>query len=250
MLFFRNVFGLVLVLPWIIKKWPKSLKINNKKVVLVRSLVGLTNLLLIFLAVQKISLVNTTLLNNSAPFFVPILIWLWLKKPIQHKIWGAVILGFVGIALVLHPDERIFNWGAVYGLLSGICLATTIVTMRVTTHSETLYSFMLYFFLIGIVATAPFAILDWKIDSLSTLAGLLTISLLSTFGQVCLFHGLKFAKAHELAPFSYSTVLFAGLIDWFVWGVSPSLLAYLGMACIIGGGIWIAMLGKIPKKLD
>jgi len=250
MIFFRSVVGIILVLPWVIKRWPKSLKINNKRVVFIRSIVGLVNLVFILLAVQQISIVNTTLLNNSAPFFVPFLLVIFFKTPIQHKLWPAIALGFIGVFLVLHPDERIFNWGAIYGLLSGICLATMIVTMRITTHSETLVSFLLYFFLIGLVAVAPFAILNWKVESMMTLVGLLSMGLLSLIGQIFLFHGLKFGKAHELAPFSYSTVIFAGLFDWFLWGNIPEAIAYLGMALIIAGGLWIAYIGRFPRKVD
>ncbi len=248
MLFFRNIFGLFLVIPWIVKYWPKSLEIQNIKVVTLRSLMGLLNLFFIFLAVEKISLVNTTLLNNSAPFFVPIIVWFWLKVPINHKLWPAIITGFIGIALILQPDKRILNLGAVYALLSGVCLGMTLVMLRMTARSENLYSLLLYFFTIGLVITTPFAILNWKIENGLTLLGLLSIGLFSAFGQVFLFTGLKHGKAHQLAPFGYATVIFSGIYEFLFWGVIPPPIAYFGMALIIASGIWIVYLGRLPKK--
>lgn len=250
LLFFRSVFGVILFLPWVVKEWPKSLVIQKKSALIVSALAALSGLLFIFLAVHQMSLVNATLLNNTAPFFVPIILWLWLKQPIEHKMWGAICLGFVGIFFILQPDREIFNWAALYGLLAGISTATFIITMRISSKAESMFIFLFYFCLVGLIATAPFSILDWKIESLSTLLGLCVAGLLAALSQACFFYGLKFAKAHELAPFSYASVLFAGLIDWWVWGTTPSMLVYVGMACIVGAGIWIGLLGKLPKKVD
>ena len=160
---------------------------------------------------------------------------------------AAIVAGFVGIGLILQPDERIFNMGAVWALLSGLCLATTLVTMRMASKKETLYSLMLYFFLIGLVVTTPFALADWKVGSWVTLLGLLAIGGLSALGQVLLYFGLKFGKAHQLAPFTYTTVIFSGFYEWLIWDHYPKPLAYLGMAIIIAAGIYIVWISA-PKK--
>lgn len=249
MLFFRNVMGLVVVLPFLFKKRLKALEIKNWKIVLSRSLLGLINLFLIFMAVRKISLVNTTLLNNSAPFFVPFVLWFWLKIPINHKMWPAILAGFIGIGLILQPDKKIFNVGAAYALLSGIFLAVNLVMMRLTSKSENLFSFLLYFFLIGGVITLPFALLDWKIDGFGVLIGLLSIGLLSCLGQVFLYHGMKWGKAHQLAPFTYATVIFSGIYEWLIWGRVPDAIAYVGMVLIIASGIWIVIVSPPPKEM-
>lgn len=248
MLFFRNVMGITLVIPYLVKKRLKAFEIKNWRIVWIRSLLGLINLFLIFLAVKKISLVNTTLLNNSAPFFVPLVLWFWLKAPINHKMWPAILAGFIGIALIIQPDRQIFNLGAAYALLSGIFLSVNLVLMRLTSKSENLYSFLLYFFLIGGVITLPFALSDWKIDGFSTLIALLSIGLLSCLGQVFLYYGMKWGKAQQLAPFTYSTVIFSGIYEWLIWGRVPEPIAYVGMVLIIASGIWIVLTSPPPPK--
>lgn len=249
MLFFRNVFGLIAITPIIIKKWPKIFEVKNLKVVLIRSFMGLLNLFFIFLAVQKISLVNTTLLNNSAPFFVPFIIWFWLKVPVNHKLWPAVITGFIGIALILKPDEKIFNVGAMYALASGLCLALTLVTMRMTTKSERLPNFLLYFFSIGAIITLPFAIFNWRIDNFVTLIALISIGLFSFTGQIFIYHGMRYGKANQLAPFTYSAVIFSGIYEWLIWGRQPDWIAFIGMFLIIASGVWIVYISPPPKDI-
>jgi len=249
MLFFRNVLGLIGVMPWIIKDWPQSILLKRWSISILRGFAALLNLTFIFLAIQRISLINTTLLNNSGPFFVPFILLFWLKVPINHKLWPAIIAGFIGITLILEPTREIFNLGALFGILSGFCVALSIITMRISTKAEKFSSVIFYFFLIGIIATTPFAIFYWKIDNFYTLLGLLSIGLFSAVGQIFLFQGLKFAKAHQLAPFTYSTVIFSGFYEWILWGQTPKPLAYVGILLIFAAGIWIVWISRTPKKI-
>lgn len=247
MIFFRNLVGFVLILPWVVAKFPKSIEVKNFKIVLIRSLSGLLNLFFIFLAVQKISLVNTTLLNNTAPFFVPFILWFWLKKPIEHKLWPAVIVGFMGIALILDFDRRIFSIGAIYALLSGICLAITTISLRMTSKVIPLLTYIFYFYFIGLLATLPIIGFDWKIIGYTTLLALISIGLFSMIGQVCFYIAMKHSKAQYMAPFSYSAVIFSGLFDWLIWGTVPAPFSYLGIILIMAAGIWIIYFSKPPE---
>lgn len=247
LVFFRSIVGVVFILPWVVMKWPKSVEVHNIKIVLFRGFMSLLNLLFILLAVREISLVNTTLLNNSAPFFVPLILWFWLRKPIDNKLWPAIILGFIGIAFILNPDRRIFNLGAAYGILSGICLALTLVTMRSASRKETVYHFIFYFFTMAALLSLPFAIANWKIEGFTTLLALIAFGALSLTGQILMYEGLKYAHVHQLAPFSYSLVIFSGIYEFLIFGQVPQPLAYFGIGLIIASGIWIAYISRVPK---
>lgn len=212
-----------------------------------RALMGVLNVALVFLAIQRISLVNATLLNNTAPFFVPFILWFWMRTPINHKLWPAIIAGFIGLALILQPDKHILNLGAIYGIASGVCLAMTLVTMRLMAKTERPIAFIFYLFLIAAVLSAPFGIWDWKIASFETFLFLICISLLSLLGQWFLFLGLKHGKAHELAPFAYAMVIFSGIYEWLIWGIHLGWIFYVGMVLIIGSGVWIVYLSRPPK---
>ncbi len=250
MLFFRNILGLIVIAPLVIKSWPKALKVHDWKIMLIRAVMGLLNLFFIFLAVQRISLVNATLLNNSAPFFVPFILWFWLAIPLNHRLWPAVIVGFIGIGFILQPDRRILNMGAIYGLLSGICLSISIITIRLMARKESFTTYLLYYMSVGFVLSAPFALLNWRIDDALTLIGLISIGFFSMTGQFFLFHALKHAKASHLSPFCYSTVIFAGIYEWLIWDMTPKPIALVGAVLIIAAGIWIFLISKTPKELS
>jgi len=248
MTFFRNVFGFIAVLPWMVKKWPKSTKTHNLKLIILRSITGVLNLVFVFLAVQDISLVDATLLNNTAPLIVPFVVYLWLKTPLTIKIWPASIIGFIGVIVILQPTKFSASIGVLFGLLSGVMLAISLVTTRISTRHESFFTFMFYFMGIGLLLTAPFAIAKWRIDDLWTLVGLLGIGLFSALGQVGLFFGLKEGKARQLAPIAYSSVVFAGLLQWLFWGIVPEPIFYLGLVLIVASGLWIVLEGSPNNK--
>lgn len=243
-LFFRNVFGFIIVLPWL-----RSFKVKNPKLIVVRSLSGLFSLFFVILSIQTISLVDATLLNNAAPLIVPFVVWIWLRIPLQLKVWPASIVGFIGVALILQPTKMIFNLGAFYAFLSAISLAISLVTTRVGTRHESFATFMFYFFGIGLLITTPFAIAYWKVDNWLTLLGLLSIGLFSALGQVGIFNGLKFGKARQLAPISYAAVLFSGIYEWLIWGIVPAPMFYVGMVLIVAAGLWIVFESRPTKNV-
>ena len=171
-----------------------------------------------------------------------------MKKPIESKLWPALIAGFIGIILILNPDRRIFDWGAVYGLLSGVWLAFTLVFLRSTSSKETVFHFIFYFFTIAAVITFPFALADWKIEGVQTLLLLIAFGSLSLIGQMAMFQGLKYGHVHELAPLSYSLVVFSGIFECLVFNRAPQPFAYLGIISIIGSGVWVAWSSRVPKN--
>jgi drug/metabolite transporter (DMT)-like permease len=108
---------------------------------------------------------------------------------------------------------------------------------------------MFYFFGIGLVLTAPLAIIYWKIETVYTLLGLLAIGLFSALGQLGLYFGLRLGKARQLAPIAYSAVIFSGLYEWLLWNIVPQPIFYIGMALIVAAGIWVVYISR-PKQMD
>lgn len=245
--FFRNLLGLVLVAPWMVKHHQFSFRPTRFDLILVRSISGLMNLVFIFLAVQKTSLINVSLLNNTAPFIIPFLVWLWLKQPINHKLWPGIVIGFVGILCILQPSENVLNLGGLYALAGGLCLAVSTLTMRLATKTEPFFTVLFYFFFIGFVLTLPAALMDWKIASWKAFWLLVGISASSALGQLVFFKALQYGKASILAPFGYASILFGAFYDWLFWNKIPNVLAFCGAALVILGGLLVIHFTKTPR---
>ena len=86
--FFRNIVGLAILLPWLIHNGLTSLNTRHFRFHLLRALLGLAAMYSYFYAVAHMHLAEAILLNYSTPLFMPFIGLLWLGERIPYKLWG------------------------------------------------------------------------------------------------------------------------------------------------------------------
>src|SRR5262249_60615528 len=101
--FFRCLFGLVLVLPWIIKGGPGLLRSRNRGFFLLRAAVGLVSMATWFYGITVVPLATATAVNFTAPLFATIAAVLVLHEDVRFRRWSAVVVGFVGVLVIMRP---------------------------------------------------------------------------------------------------------------------------------------------------
>lgn len=112
--FYRILFSAVLLTPLFIKQTvdqkDKGLQGDNRKALIFPVLSGLANALdyaFAMMGMKITSVANATLLNNIAPLWVGLFIFLILKKELSRKYWLGMLLAFCGTFFVL--GNNIFN---------------------------------------------------------------------------------------------------------------------------------------------
>lgn len=234
----------LLMLPWLSRKGIKSLKTEKPLLHFVRGLSGWLCFYTYYLALKEIPLGEASLLRNSAPLIVPLLVWAWLKYRMPWLNWLPVGLGFIGIGLVLKPDGNSFNPWHLIAVASALTLTLSIVSTRVLTLTEPTNRILFYYFSLSALFSLPFALINWQPIPLISVPFLAGISL-SVWGIMWLYtQAYSYAKATIIAPLSYFGVLFAGLLGWLFWQQVPDMMSVLGAVLIIGGGIGSVWLGK------
>lgn len=236
-LLFQNFIGLLITLPWMIKNGEKSLYLSKIGVIVIRSLAGYLNYAFMFLAVQRISLVNTVLLSNSAPLFIPLIIWLWRGVKIQKGLWLGIIIGFIGIAFILRPTGEIINLGALFGIGAAICLSVSAIAKRRLVKTEPIPTILFYYFLITTFLSIPFSFETWRYLTKESLILLCIIGILFTIGQILFLKALKYEKPSYLSAFNYSAVVYGAFLQWIIWGNFPDWCTFMGIVVVCTGGI-------------
>src|SRR3990167_7605343 len=118
-LFILNCVSFICILPIALRKGFAQLKTTVLSDHLIRDLFGVGSYFLYFLAIRSLNLVDATTLNYTAPFFVPIIWWIWTKQKVGAHVWWSILVGFLGVAIILNPTRQIFQLGFVYGLFAG-----------------------------------------------------------------------------------------------------------------------------------
>lgn len=177
-----------------------------------------------------IPIINSTLLFNTAPIFIPLLTVFWLKIPVHRHVWYAVILGFISIIIIIRPGSDLFtDPGNLIALVSGITLAIAYLLMKQLTTTDPGKRIIFYYFFIGTLVQLP---LLWFTKHLPSLENCLysTLSRVTLLiAQSALVKAYLYADAPQVGIYQYSTVVFVGIIAWLLGGQAPPSLDIVGM---------------------
>lgn len=234
----------LIMLPWLGRKGINILTTEKFGLHLARGLSGWLCFYTYYLALNEIPLGEASLLRNSAPLIVPLLVLIWLKYRMPRLHWLPVVIGFIGIALVLKPDGNSFNPWHLAAVASAVLLSVSIVTTRMLTQTEPTNRILFYYFALSALFSLPLALTEWQPVPLASVPLMIGISL-SIWCTMWLYtQAYSYAKATVIAPISYFGVLFAGLLGWLFWQQVPDMLSVIGATLVISGGIGSLWLGR------
>src|SRR5579885_2089998 len=225
-IFIQSVISLILILPLILKNGPsgakKILASSKLSLHLIRTVFSLSISYLLFYAVTYIPLVNGMLLANTAPLIVPFLAYLAFSQKINHRLWFPILTGYVGVAIVLHPDSSIFNPASILALGAGVAMASTMLTVRKLSATEATETTAFYFFLFSSIISGIISIKFWTPVSTHMLLIMAAIGAFYFATQYASTMALKYINAQLVASLFYSNIIYAAVISQFVWHTLPT----------------------------
>ena len=173
-----------------------------------------------------------------------------LNERVRIYRWSAVIIGFVGVLVVLSPhlsgDElkaaiggAASLMGVSYAICGSLTNAGTAIQTRRLAQSESTSSIVFYFSLsctLAGLATLPFG---WVTPSGSELIVLISIGVLGGTGHIFLTKSYRYASASLVAPFDYTTMIWALVLGYAMFGETPTSEVVLGSAIIAAAGLFV-----------
>jgi drug/metabolite transporter (DMT)-like permease len=249
-IFIQNGVSFLLILPLALRKGFHRLKTGVLATHMIRDLFGIGSYFLYFLAIRSLNLVDATTLNYTAPFFVPLIWWIWMKQKVGAHVWWSIIVGFIGVAVILNPTKAIFQLGFVYGLFAGIASGVSFCAIRVLNVArEPMSRTLFYYFAFGVLTTFPFAWASWVAPTPIEWAKAIGIGAATAIAQVLLTVAYRYGTASYLSPLGYATVIYAGIIGWLFLGIPITWRSAIGTILIIVGGTVTYVLKKHPESI-
>lgn len=250
-LFILNCVSFLAILPIALRKGHQRLKTEHLSIHLIRDIMGVLSYYLYFVAIRYLNLTDATTLNYTAPFFVPIVWWIWMREKIDLHIWWSIIVGFLGVAVILNPTKQIFQEGFMFGLFAGIASAVAFSALRILNlKKEPMSRTLFYYFLVGIILSAPFAWLYWVPPTAVQWLKMLGVGFATVIAQMLLTVAYRYGTASYLSPLGYSTVIYAAISSWLIFNIPPSMRSIVGTILIIFGGTLTYILKKKPEKIS
>jgi drug/metabolite transporter (DMT)-like permease len=232
--FFRSSIGLLTLLPWILGV---DLRTSHLREHLIRSLAGIASMYCFFHALAHMRLADAVMLNYTLPLFMPFVESAWLGEEFPRRLWTPVLVGFVGIVLILRPGSGLMQPVALLGLASALFAAVAQVGVRRLTRTEPVARIVFYFAASATVLSALPLAGSWRTPTGSLWLVVLALGATATAGQLAMTRAYAHAPAAQVGPFIYSAVVFAGALDWLVWGRLPDASAVAGSVLVCAAGI-------------
>lgn len=248
--FFRNAFGVLMLLPWLLRRQYPGLKTKVPHLHLLRSLAGLGAMYCFFYAIAHLPLAEAMILKLTSPLFIPIIAALWLGERVPTRIRIALAAGFFGVVLVVNPTFSGINTVALIAVAGGVLAALAKTTVRRLGYSEPPTRTVFYFALVGTLVSAVPLLWAWQPLTLIDMTWLALVALLATAGQLFLTHGFGLAPAARIGTFGYSSVLFGAFYGWWLWNEIPTWVSVVGALLVVIAGIMAGHRSVDDRKLS
>lgn len=184
-----------------------------------------------------------------------------LAAPIlgEHVGWRrlmAVGVGFMGALVIIRPGLTLFDPAGFIQLAAALGFAIYSLLTRKASFRDGFATSILYLGIFGAIAATIIGLPFWKTPTESDLVLMLILSVTGIVGHLFLIKALEYAPATLLQPFNYTSLVWASLIGFTVFGEIPDSWTIAGAALIVGAGAFIVWrernLGKVtePDKVE
>nr|WP_250157270.1 DMT family transporter [Tianweitania aestuarii] len=251
LVFYRSAFAIVpimLMLAWH-RKLLSGIKTNHAASHVLRGLVGVASMGLQFFALMHLPLPEAVTLNYAQPLFVIVFSAVFLGEVVRAYRWGAVMIGLVGVIIISWPSLSLFTSGQGFtnGQAAGVTAALTatavsavaLLLVRRLVKTEESGTIVLWFSLTSTVVgllTLPFG---WISLSWTQFTVLITAGLCGGVAQILMTEGYRHAEVSTVAPFEYTSMIWAIAAGYFLFGEVASINMLVGGVIVIIAGLFI-----------
>lgn len=234
LVFFRSLGSIFFTLGFL---WTRGIPIlgTHRKLLLLRSIVGVSSMLLFFLALHYMPIGTAVALRYISPIFAAIFAILILKEEVKPLQWLFFALAFLGVVVLKGFNAEIPLLGLLFIILASILSGLVYIIIRKIGTREHPVVIVNYFMCVATIVGGLLSFLDWKTPSYRDTLLLMSLGVFGFFGQLFMTKAFQLGEASVVAPFKYVEVLFAVGLGFSILGETYSLTTFLGMALIIGG---------------
>lgn len=238
--FFRNLFGLLVLVPVVARAGIASLATRVPHLHAVRGILNAVAMLLWFYGVTLTPLATVAALSFLAPLFATLLASLVLRERVGPRRLAAVAIGFGGALLILRPGLQPPQLGELLVTLSSLAWAGALIDIKILARSEPSVRITVYAALFLMPITLAFALPFWVWPDARAMALLFLIGAIGSLGQVAVAQAFREAEATQVLPADFTKLVWAVLLGWILFAEAPDLFAILGGSIIFGAVLYVA----------
>lgn len=231
--FIRSLVGLVLLMPLLMRHGLPVLRISRPGLYGVRTVLAVSNMMFLYLAVSIAPLAKVTVLNFTAPLFATVLAVLLLGERIRARRITALIVGFAGALVVLRPGVVEIDLGTLAAMGGAVTGAMVVIIVKILTRTERTLTMLLYAMILGTPLSFLGALPVWTWpSSVEMWTWLIAIGVIDVIGQWFFTQAYKETDIGQLTPIGFVRLIWAALIGYLAFAEIPEIWTWIGGAII------------------
>lgn len=248
--FLRFAFGLLLMVPMVMKAGVATLVTRRLPLFGVRGVLSAAEMSLWFMAVLYLPLAEATTLNFTVPLFGTILAALVLRETVRIHRWLAVVIGFVGVGLIIQPGTDAMQPASLFPIAAAMCMACAGMITKQLVSTESTTSLLFYLMVITTPVSLIPALFVWQTPSWTAIGLMAVAALMMNVMQICNVKALQLADYSFFVGFSYLRLPIIAILALILFGEVPDIWIIPGGAMIIGAAIYVALRErKLARKM-
>ncbi len=235
--------ALATVLVFILARHLGALHLNfprhDKWLIAFRCLAELSATFFFLTALMHMPLANVTAVLQALPLTVTLGAALFFGEVIGWRRIAAIALGFVGMLLIVRPGPDGFSIYAIYALIAVVSVTVRdLITRRMSAEVPSMVVTLATSLSITSAAAIASTFEGWV--PMSTVSGALVASaaVFVLMGYLFSVMVMRVGEVGFVAPFRYSSLLWALGLGWVVFGDWPDAITMLGAALVVGAGMF------------
>ncbi len=237
--FFRNLFGLVAVLPLVLKNGINSLQTQKLPLHALRGVTGILAMLLWFSALANVEIATATALSFTAALFTTLAAVIFLKERLRLRRILAIVVGFAGVLIVLRPAGDSFNLTALLVLGSTMFWGTNIVIVKTLSATDRIASIVAWSGIMLTLLSLPLVIAFGAWPDTNQMVWLLVIGGFGTIGHLCITAALGLAESSAVMSLDFLRLIWSVIIGVWFFADAIDVWTLVGAGIIFGSGLYI-----------
>jgi drug/metabolite transporter (DMT)-like permease len=202
-------------------------------------------------ALPHVPLAIATALVLSTPLLLIPLSAIFLGQSIGLRRTLAVAVGFSGVLLVVRPSaEGVDIWLALVAVSAIFFALRDVATRRLPPQLPALLIALVMALTVTLATTALALWQGWQPMGTGVYVGVLAAALFVGTGYMLMVRAMRIGEIALTGSFRYSAIPFGVGLGWLVWGEFPDLVAWCGIALILGSGIYALHRERMRTRLS
>lgn len=231
--------GMLIFLGYKLGGFGHGISLHDKWLVGIRSVAEIGATLLFLLALMHMPLANLSAIMQCLPLAVTLGAAFVFRDRIGWRRMSAIALGLCGVLIILRPGAAGFDEWSAMGLGSVACVVVRdLATRRLSREIPSVLVALTSALAVLAMGFVGMAVSGAKPVNLHDVIVVMAASTALIAGYMFGVMAMRVGEVGFIAPFRYTSLIWAIGLGWLIFGTFPDWLTLLGAAIVIATGIF------------